>query len=156
VVEAAEQRTSATTERASRAVKQRHEDVVLRKPAARSEADAPSRRAGPAPRRSTGKAAAPAKPRAAESESRERKKPGRSTSARKPSLDEKRRDDERLRRIVVVPPRDDDDRRRSVGRLIDGLTGPVLGTCERLPVVGGPACGGGGLLTGVTRSGGFG
>jgi len=156
VVEAAEQRASAATERASGTVKRQQEDVVLRKPAVRSEADAPSRRAEPAPQRSTGKAPAPAKPRAAESESPKRKKPERSTSPRKPSLDEERREDERPRRIVVIPRRDDDERRRTVGRLIDGLTGPVLGTCERLPVVGGLACGGGGLLTGVTRSGGLG
>ncbi|GAA3059489.1 hypothetical protein GCM10010464_25110 [Pseudonocardia yunnanensis] len=155
VVEAVEQQASAATERANRSVKRQEQDVVLRKPAVRSEADAPSRRAEPAPQRSTAKASAPAKPRAAESESPERKKPERSTAARKPSLDSERRVEERLRRIVVIP-RTDDERRRTVGRLIDGISRPVLGTCERLPVVGALACGGGGLLTGVTRSGGLG
>ncbi|GAA1168472.1 hypothetical protein [Pseudonocardia alaniniphila] len=155
VVEAVEQRASAATERVNRSVKRQQQDVVLRKPAVRSEADAPSRRAEPAPQRPTAKASAPAKPRAAESESAERKKPERSTAARKPSLDDARRVEERLRKIVVIP-RTDDDERRTVGRLIDGITRPVLGTCERLPVVGGLACGGGGLLTGVTRSGGIG
>ena len=150
VVEAAEQRTSAATERASTTAKRQQQDVVLRKPAVRSEADAPSRRAEPAPQRPGAKAPTPAKTRAAESESPERKKPERSTSPRKPSLDEERRADERLRRIIAIPGRDD-ERRRTVGRLIDGLTGPVLGTCERLPVVGGLACGGDGLLTGVTH-----
>ncbi|WP_433292457.1 hypothetical protein ACQPZQ_04905 [Pseudonocardia sp. CA-142604] len=156
VVEAVEQRASAATERANRSAKRQQQDVVvLRKPAVRAEADAPSRRAEPAPQRPTAKASAPAKPRAAESEPAERKKPERTTAPRKPSLDEQRRIEERLRKIVAVP-RTDDDERRTVGRLIDGITRPVLGTCERLPVVGGLACGGGGLLAGVTRSGGLG
>jgi hypothetical protein len=156
VVEAAELRTSVATERTSRAVKRQQQDVVVRKPAVRSEADAPARRAEPARQRSATKSSAPAKPRAAESESSDRKKPEQSTARRKPSLDEARRVEERLRRIVVIPRPDDEERRRSVGKLIDGITRPVLGTCERLPVVGGLACGGGGLLTGVTRSGGLG